>query len=265
MSAGHRPTWAPSRGQQSVTHLSQQTHRTGLTSHTKLKFRQPSQTAHTDETTRRDLKRQLEQAELEAQNRRRALQGLPTQPTVLTAEEEAETSELSRQQALRKAIELDRDSSDDEENDNDEPAASAHEDGTTNSGSEGEESEDDDYEEEDETAALLAELEKIKAERAAARLVAQQQQSATAQATREEEIAYGNPLLNLEHIMHPKTSSTNSAAPTTTLNFGVKRRWDDDVIFKNQASASTTTPSQGFVNDLTRSEFHKKFMNRYIK
>jgi len=42
------------------------------------------------------------------------------------------------------------------------------------------------------------------------------------------------------------------------------------VVFKNQASGAGNSGKGkggggGFVNDLTRSEFHKKFMNRYIK
>lgn len=246
MSAGHRPTWAPSRGQQSVSHLSQQTHRTGLTSHTKLKFRQPGDGAARDETARRDLKRELELAELEATNKRRALQGLP----------EESKPETSRAEALRKAIEMDRD----EEESADEKSIAEDDDDDSSE----EDDDDEDSEEEDETAALLLELEKIKAERAATRALAAQEQSATAQATREEEIAYGNPLLNLEHILHP-TANSAGAKKAETLSFGVKRRWDDDVIFKNQAAAAPTGSSGGFVNDLTRSEFHKKFMNRYIR
>lgn len=37
-----------------------------------------------------------------------------------------------------------------------------------------------------------------------------------------------------------------------------------DVIFKNQA-AGANKPRSDFVNDLTRTEFHKEFMHRYIK
>lgn len=56
--------------------------------------------------------------------------------------------------------------------------------------------------------------------------------------------------------------STTSSAST----FAVKRRWDDDLIFKNQAVGIDDKPKRGeFVNDLLRSEFHKKFMNRFIK
>ena len=45
-------------------------------------------------------------------------------------------------------------------------------------------------------------------------------------------------------------SSTGSSS-----SFGIKRRWDDDVIFKNQARGTSETPKKEFVNDLLRTEF----------
>ena len=48
-------------------------------------------------------------------------------------------------------------------------------------------------------------------------------------------------------------------------NFTVKRRWDDDVIFKNCARGVDEKPRQKFINDTLRSEFHKKFMDKYVK
>ncbi|EHK96918.1 putative Pre-mRNA-splicing factor cwc15 [Glarea lozoyensis 74030] len=78
-------------------------------------------------------------------------------------------------------------------------------------------SEDDSDDDEDETAELQRELEKIKRERAEKREQEEREKAAAEEAEREHDIALGNPLLN------PKT------------DFNVKRRWDDDVIFKNQA------------------------------
>jgi protein CWC15 len=58
-------------------------------------------------------------------------------------------------------------------------------------------------------------------------------------------IARGNPLLN----------------PKSMADFSVKRRWDDDVIFRNQARGTDDRNlKKAFVNDLLRSDFHKKFM-----
>ena len=83
--------------------------------------------------------------------------------------------------------------------------------------------------------------------------------SAKSSADRDQEIATGNPLLNLQNALgqSPAPSATSSG----TASFSVKRRWDDDLIFKNQAAGLDDKPKKGeFVNDLLRSEFHKKFM-----
>ena len=43
--------------------------------------------------------------------------------------------------------------------------------------------------------------------------------------------------------------------------------WDDDVVFKNCAKGVAERPSEkaSFVNDALRTDFHKKFMDKYIK
>ncbi|KAK5022626.1 complexed with cef1p [Exophiala sideris] len=107
-------------------------------------------------------------------------------------------------------------------------------------------SSEEDSDEEDETAELMRELEKIKRERAEQKAREEAEQAAQAQEQREEHIALGNPLLN------PKA-------------FNVKRRWDDDVVFKNQARGTEQRGNREFVNDLLRSDFHKKFMSKYVR
>ena len=54
------------------------------------------------------------------------------------------------------------------------------------------------------------------------------------------------------------------SSSATSSSFGVKRRWDDDVIFKNQARGVSETPKREFVNDLLRTEFHKRFMKSVL-
>jgi protein CWC15 len=63
---------------------------------------------------------------------------------------------------------------------------------------------------------------------------------------KEEELLKGNPLLN------------------TPTSFSVKRRWDDDVVFKNQARGEMKAPKR-FINDTIRNDFHRKFLHRYMK
>ncbi|KAJ2869278.1 complexed with cef1p, partial [Coemansia asiatica] len=47
-------------------------------------------------------------------------------------------------------------------------------------------------------------------------------------------------------------------------DFSVKRRWDEDVVFRNQARGDNGKPKKRFVNDMLRSDFHRKFMKKYI-
>ena len=70
---------------------------------------------------------------------------------------------------------------------------------------------------------------------------------------RMENVLSGNPLLNYA-----------SSAASTGVNLKIKRRWDDDVVFKNCAR-SEPDKKECFINDSIRSEFHKKFMEKYIK
>ncbi|CAD5124365.1 DgyrCDS12653 [Dimorphilus gyrociliatus] len=111
-----------------------------------------------------------------------------------------------------------------------------------NSDEDSDEEDDDD----DDTAALLAELQKIKKERATEALKKEEEKKAEEERIRTDNIIKGNPLLN------------------TNIDYKVKRRWDDDVVFKNCAKGSEKE-ERGFINDTLRSEFHKKFMDKYVK
>ncbi|CAI0378558.1 unnamed protein product [Linum tenue] len=42
------------------------------------------------------------------------------------------------------------------------------------------------------------------------------------------------------------------------------KRWDDDVVFKNQTRGETKTPKR-FINDTIRNDFHRKFLHKYMK
>ncbi|KAF6145134.1 hypothetical protein GIB67_013485 [Kingdonia uniflora] len=104
----------------------------------------------------------------------------------------------------------------------------------------------DDDDDEDDTEALMAELERIKKERAEENLRKERQQQEEELKVKESELIRGNPLLN------------------SVTSFNVKRRWDDDVVFKNQTRGEMKTPKR-FINDTIRSDFHRKFLHRYMK
>ncbi|KAG9456744.1 hypothetical protein H6P81_001252 [Aristolochia fimbriata] len=105
---------------------------------------------------------------------------------------------------------------------------------------------DDEDDDEDETAALMAELERMKKEKEEERLRKERQQREEELKAKEAELIRGNPLLN------------------NATSFNVKRRWDDDVVFKNQARGEFKTPKR-FINDTIRNDFHRKFLQKYMK
>jgi len=114
-------------------------------------------------------------------------------------------------------------------------------------------SDSDDEDDSDDDAELMAELERIKKERAAERAAKEEREQAEQEKIRHENILHGNPLL---------TPSGSQGG----VDFTVKRRWDDDVIFKNCARGVDERKKEPrFINDAIRSDFHRKFMEKYIQ
>jgi protein CWC15 len=95
--------------------------------------------------------------------------------------------------------------------------------GSSDDDEEEDDDDDDSDDDEDETAQLLAELEKIKRERAAEEERKAREISEGKARDREEDIAMGNPLLNLEAALGGQ-GQRSSGKPGT---FAVKKRWDD--------------------------------------
>ncbi|ESO01602.1 hypothetical protein HELRODRAFT_81330 [Helobdella robusta] len=109
---------------------------------------------------------------------------------------------------------------------------------------------DDQESDEDDSADLMAELAKIKKERAAEHARREAERKEEEERVRMENIIKGNPLLNQDKVV---------------AEFKVKRRWDDDVVFKNCSRQDDSKKVKHYINDTLRSEFHKKFMDKYIK
>ncbi len=103
---------------------------------------------------------------------------------------------------------------------------------------------------EDDTAELMRELEKIKAERAAAAAAREAEQEELARKESQAAAVSGNPLL------------AGSAVPGGAAT--MRRRWDEDVVFRAQ-TATEPAKKKRFVNDTIRSDFHRNFLNKYIK
>mmetsp|Transcript_1557 Transcript_1557/g.2951 ORF Transcript_1557/g.2951 Transcript_1557/m.2951 type:complete len:241 (-) Transcript_1557:752-1474(-) len=107
---------------------------------------------------------------------------------------------------------------------------------------------DDDDDDEDDTAELLRELERIKRERAEEQLRKEKQRLEKEAKEKEEQMLKGNPLINM----------------TGPASFSVKRRWDDDVVFKNQTRGEPVKKKR-FINDTVRNDFHRRFLEKYIQ
>ncbi|KAI9712115.1 MAG: complexed with cef1p [Bogoriella megaspora] len=248
MTTAHRPTFDPARGKESLRGPAY--HQRLLPAHKTLKLRQDGQGTET-ETSRRDLRSELLKAEAaHFAKKGKSAPGAPSAGAIEDGKERL-AIEDSKGQGEKRAH------SEDESDEDEDPEVKRRrkileefqEVDADSSGSSDEEDEsEEESEEEDEEAVLMRELEKIKKERAEAKAKEEAERQAKEAEKREVEIARGNPLLN------------------TKQEFGVKRRWDDDVVFKNQARGTEEKEKRKeFVNDLLRSDFHKRFMKRYVR
>ncbi|TWW74877.1 protein CWC15 homolog [Takifugu flavidus] len=239
MTTAARPTFEPARGgrgkgEGDLSALSKQYSSRDLPGHTKIKYRQPTQDAP-EEVRARDFRRELEERERAAAREKTRERG-PREHT--TSSSSSSSSKRPRLDQIP-AVNLD---ADDPLTDEDEDEDS------------GEESEDD--------AALVAELEKIKKEREEERERKEREQKAEEERIRMENILSGNPLINLAG----QQQQQQQQQAQTQTTFKVKRRWDHDVLFKNCAKGvDEARKEKRFVNDTLRSEFHKKFMEKYVK
>ncbi|KAJ5591500.1 uncharacterized protein N7459_001869 [Penicillium hispanicum] len=235
MTTAHRPTFDPAQGREALRGPAY--HQRLLPAHKHLKVRQPGQGGDADNQGR-DLRAELLQAEAAHFAKKN---GVPLNETAATETaipkrqlesgipdgENGEAGEAAEdpEAKRRRILEETRDIDADSD------------------GSEDDESSEEESDEEDEAAELMRELEKIKKERLAQKEKEEQERAVQEEEQREVDIARGNPLLNAQ-------------------DFSMKRRWDDDVVFKNQARGTEKNDGKEFVNDLLRSDFHKRFMVR---
>ena len=255
MTTAHRPTFDPARGKEAAR--GEAYHQRLLPAHKTLKYRQAGQGAQSEQA-RRDLRAELLRAEKKhyAKKEGRDLDDEEDEDSkhTLAIEDGAASGGVKRK--LDGSAAGDGESNgaggDAEEEDYEAKKRRVLEetkdiDADSDSSSSSSEDESDE-EEEDETAELMRELAKIKAERAAAAEAEAAAQAKKDEEQREKDIALGNPLLN------------------PNKDYGVKRRWDDDVVFKNQARGTEDRGKEKrFVNDLLRSDFHRRFMDKYVR
>ena len=108
---------------------------------------------------------------------------------------------------------------------------------------------DDDDDDEDDELELQRELERIKAERLLEKQAKEREEKERDNAEKYNSAIKGNPLMKI-------SSDADSSI--------MKRRWNDDVVFRNQAKGEPEKKKR-FINDTVRNDFHKSFLKRYIQ
>uniref|UniRef100_A0A7S3DG53 Cwf15/Cwc15 cell cycle control protein n=1 Tax=Palpitomonas bilix TaxID=652834 RepID=A0A7S3DG53_9EUKA len=111
-------------------------------------------------------------------------------------------------------------------------------------------SDEDDSDEENEANELMKELQKIRQEREMEKEKQRMKEEAEKEAQTQNEVMSSNPLLNLGG---------------EDKGFKMEKKWYDDVVFRNQAKGAPEKATKRFINDTIRSDFHRKFLDRYIK
>ena len=168
----------------------------------------------------------------------------------VVAEEETEQPSLKSLFLKAKSSTTDNDEEMADINDKDESNESVDLDKDVSDSDSDSDDDSDDDSDEDDTAALLLELEKIKRERAL-----EQEQRETLAKEKEEQARTATMLSSNPLLQKPGSA-----------DFTLKRKWYDDVIFKNQAKGvDESGKKKRFINDLIRSDFHRKFMDKYVK
>jgi len=266
MTTAHRPTFDPARGKDAQRGPAY--HQRLLPAHKTLKFRQATQ-GTTSEHSQRDLRAELLRAERRHFAKKEGRELTPSDDEAETSEtraraaiegpaSEAEESTDASSRGVKRTLSSAQDTPADEDADEEDyetkrrrvleetRAIDAESSGSEDNDSDSDSSSD---ESDDGTAELMRELAKIKAERAEAAAKEAAAAAAKEEEEREFNIARGNPLLN-------------------PADYGVKRRWDDDVVFRNQARGTGDREKgkgKEFVNDLLRSDFHRRFMSKYVR
>jgi len=231
MTTAHRPTYkaAVAKFDQGNNHMlgrSQQVSKEDMPHHLTTKYRQKGQNRE-DELDREEMKKKLQDKEDKHYKRAARDKPVNNREAIANKKEDDDEGGISGDEKNFESIDKD-DSDSDKDSDI---------------------SGDDDSD--DETAELMRELEKIKKERAIEEEKKAREQAMKDEKEKNESILTGNPLLG-------KGGGDGIAMGS------LKRRWDDDVVFKNQTRGEPVKKKK-FVNDTIRSDFHRKFLGKYIK
>lgn len=232
MSTAARPTYFAAVGKSSYGGIrSRHISAKDQNGQTQLKFRQIGQSS-VEEMREKDLRQELEKNE--------QINSVDKNNTMSLIQDEEKKVDVTL--LLKNKPELDEEvlkKYDDADVDDD------RSDGSFDESSEEEDDDDDDDEEE-----LQAELERIREERAIAQAKKEEEERMLAEQISKDSALKGNPLLNINN--------------QNDLSAKIKRRWNEDVVFRNQAKDEPDHKKR-FINDTIRSDFHRSFLKKFIK
>ncbi|KAG1681030.1 hypothetical protein FOA52_009990 [Chlamydomonas sp. UWO 241] len=236
MTTAHRPTWAPAKGGEEqggarwfVPSIQRSVH--SHPGQTKLKFRQDGQGGVAEVGDKEELRSKLEEKERKNAAKLKGVDFEEERKKDLKLLEAGAADAGGAGGRAQKALIPKAADADDEDEDDDE-------------GSSSDDDDDDDDEEE-----LMRELDRIKRERAEEASKKAAEEAAKVEKLKEAELRTGNPLL---------------AMAAQDANFAIKRRWDEDVVFKNQARGEPKVAKR-FINDTIRNDFHRMFVKKYFR
>ena len=123
-------------------------------------------------------------------------------------------------------------------------------------GREEEEEEEEEDDEEDDAEELRRELERLRREKEAEKQRRQREADLLAEQQQKDSAVKNNPLL----VGHLGEGGGGSGAPAT-----FKRHFGDDTVFSNTHSGETDHLKKArFINDAVRSDFHRRFLARFV-
>lgn len=111
---------------------------------------------------------------------------------------------------------------------------------------------DSDSDSDDDEEELMREFLRIKEEREEDKRKQEAEESEAKEKVLLQQTLQGNPLLQA------------GAGGRGAGGSKVKRRWDQDVVFRNQAKSEPEVKKR-FINDTIRNDFHRRFLNKFIQ
>lgn len=231
MTSAHRPTFDHAKGKEKKV-SSTITHKRALTSHSRLKFRTKKAKRNSEFYDGDD-----EQADAEGERR---IPGI-TEAHVENLRRELEPGSGAKNDGKRDVV-----TEDEHEQDAGAESGSGRNesDSADVSGDDEEEEQEREEEEDDDEEALLREMELIKKEREEARRRLEEKEI-------EERAKFSNPLLRVEQEPDLQQQETPK-----------KKSWRN---VKSLSKKSNQSQSDRFSNDTLKSDFHKDFLDRYIR